>query len=159
MKILLYKVAGVIALLWVSYGLGYGTRAYKAKLEDAVRVGQQKEVDAANVKALQRREDQKRESDEATKQVLAWGVAERDRLAARVERLRKQASEGGGMPTVPGTDGSLAACQERLNDISRKFDAADAGTAESNRQAALCAEDVTKLGECQQLLTQCRNRR
>lgn len=159
MSSLLYKIAGGIALLWIAYGLGYGTCAYKAGLEDAVRAGQQKEVNAANVKALELREAQKRESDEATKQVLAWGVSERERLAARVKRLQQQTGEGSGVPIVPGTDGSLEACQQRLDDIAGRAERSNAALERINREVPACVAEVIRLGECQGYLTQCQNRR
>jgi hypothetical protein len=155
MNLLLAKIGGGVALIVMAYAAGYTSRAVKAGLEDAVRAGQAKEAeDNAEVEKY-RREQEVREYNEATARVLEWGVSERDRLAARVKRLQQQqaADAGGGVPIVPGAAGSLEACQQRLDDISREASLTNEAVEGSNREAALCAADVVTLHICQDALT------
>lgn len=154
MNLLLAKIGGGVALIVMAYAAGYTSRSVKAGLEDAVRAGQAKEAeDNAEVEKY-RREQEVREYNEATARVLEWGVSERDRLAARVKRLQQQAADaGGGVPIVPGAAGSLEACQQRLDDISRAASLTDEAVEGSNREAALCAADVVTLHICQDALT------
>ena len=160
MKILLAKIGGGVALIAMAYAAGYTSRAYKAGLEDAVRAGQAKEAEANAEVEKYRREQEVREYNEATARVLEWGVSERDRLAARVKRLQQQAADaGGGVPLIPGTDGSLEACQQRSNDIARRFERSDAALERVNRDVTACVGEVIRLGECQAYLTACQRRR
>lgn len=88
-------------------------------------------------------------------------ILERDRAAladrdARIERLRQQARAGGsGVPTVPGIDGSLEACQQRVAEIGRRTDGVDQVAERVRSEAGNCAGDVATLNTCQAELRVC----
>lgn len=64
-------------------------------------------------------------------------------------------SGGSGVPTVPGFDGSVAACRQRLAEIGRAVDDIDRHAQAVRAEAGNCAADVLTLSTCQAELRVC----
>jgi len=144
----LAALVGGVGWLWLSAEHARSRAADLAQLVESMRTTARHQND--------RYRKLEEESVHAMQTIIQVDRAAFDQLDARFERLQRAAAAGGsGVPTIPGVDGSLAACHQRLAEIGRGVDDVDRAAEGVRAEARRCAGDAITLSTCQADLRRC----